>query len=129
MHHFHQYKSIYKDLHNQNATEYINKLVEKSKVDVELNRETVKKIRKLETDHQNIVKDISKNRTLMGLLIFLIIAGLLGGIYAVMQISSLGFEGSIWCYYRCFTFICDSFVILYNQENKTSFKRIKNTEK
>lgn len=88
----HQYKSIYKDLHNQNATEYINKLVEKSKVDVELNRETVKKIRKLETDHQNIVKDISKNRTLMGLLIFLIIAGLLGGIYAVMQISSLGFE-------------------------------------
>ena len=38
-----QYQKVYKDLHKENATKYIDALIEKSQVDVNQNRETVKK--------------------------------------------------------------------------------------
>ena len=87
-----QYKKIFKDRHNENSTKYIDDLISKSKVNVEENRETVKKIRKLESEHQNIVKNISKYNGFFALLIIMTIAGLVAGIYGVMSITESGFS-------------------------------------
>lgn len=87
-----QYKKIYKDLHNENVTHYIDDLIEKSKVDVELNRETVKKIRKLESEHLNIVKHIRKQNGLYALMVILVLAGFGAIVYAFMTFSESGFN-------------------------------------
>ena len=67
------YKSVYKDLHHQNVTEFFDGLVDKSQIDVELNRQTVKKINQKTKKHEQIVRKIRKQNTFRLLLIVLIL--------------------------------------------------------
>lgn len=80
------YKNVYKEAFNKNATEYIDKLVEKSAVDIETNRETNRKIKKNETERGEIVKKIGKQNFLRGFLIFLVVAGLIAAVIGIVMI-------------------------------------------
>lgn len=80
------YKNVYKDLFNKNATEYIDKLVEKSAVNVEANRDTNRKIKKNETERGDIIKKIGKQNFLRGFLIFLLVAGLIAATIGIVMI-------------------------------------------
>jgi hypothetical protein len=71
-----QFKNVFKDKHRDNIEEYFNKLVEKSQVDINANKETVKQIRKLELNINNLRKRISKFGFLLVMLIFLIVASI-----------------------------------------------------
>lgn len=68
-----EYKNRFKDKHKENVEEYFNDLVEKSQVNVEENKETVKQIRQLKSDLDNLRTRISKFGLLQALLILLII--------------------------------------------------------
>lgn len=78
-----QYTRIYKDAHHQNASDFIDSLIEKSMINVEENREKVKEIRKKEKERDTLAKQIGKFNSLKGFLIFLIITALLGIIYGI----------------------------------------------
>ncbi|NCA96972.1 MAG: hypothetical protein EOM77_02150 [Bacteroidia bacterium] len=80
------YKNVYKDLFNKNASEYIDKLVEKSAVNVEANRDTNRKIKKNETERGDIIKKIGKQNFLRGFLIFLLVAGLIAATIGIVMI-------------------------------------------
>lgn len=80
------YKNVYKEAFNKNATEYIDKLVEKSAVDIKTNRETNRKIKKNETERGEIVKKIGKQNFLRGFLIFLVVAGLIAAVIGIVMI-------------------------------------------
>ncbi|MFA5422042.1 MAG: hypothetical protein WC344_04635 [Bacilli bacterium] len=82
------YKNVYKDLFHKNATEYFDKLVEKSQIDIEANRETNRKIKKAEGERNEIVKKIGKQNALKGFLIFMTVAGFVAaalGIYFIVE--------------------------------------------
>lgn len=85
-----QYKSIYKDEHDKNVREFFDKLVEKSQVDIQANKETNNKIKKLDQDRQGVIKVINKQKGLKGFLIFLCIASVLAAVYSIVQITQLG---------------------------------------
>lgn len=82
------YKNVYKDAFNKSATEYIDALVEKSQVNIEANRETIRKIKKNEGERNEIVKKIGKQNGLRGFLIFLTVVGFIAaiaGVYFLVQ--------------------------------------------
>ena len=87
-----QYQKVYKDLHKENATKYIDALIEKSQVDVNQNRETVKKIRKQEAERDLLVKHIKKQNGLKGFLIFLTVLLFAGAIFSGFQLYQLGYN-------------------------------------
>lgn len=83
-----QYKNKFKDKHNQNVEEFFNELVEKSKVNVEENRDTVKQIKKTELEIANLKKRISKLNLGRSLLVFLMVISLVAvavEIYNIVQ--------------------------------------------
>ncbi|HQA56241.1 MAG TPA: hypothetical protein PLY58_04145 [Bacilli bacterium] len=80
------YKNVYKDLFHKNTTEYFDSLVEKSQIDIEANRETNRKIKKHESERNEVVKKISKQNALRGFLIFLIVAGLAAAIVGIIML-------------------------------------------
>jgi hypothetical protein len=87
-----QYKSIYKDLHDQHVKEYFDDLVEKSKVDQAANKTLNDTIKKTDSERNNVKKQISKLSGLKGLLIFLSIVSIGATIYSIMQITQAGAE-------------------------------------
>lgn len=84
------FKGIYKEKHDQNVKEFFDQLTEKSLVNVEENVDTVKKIRKLESERDGVQKRLNAKKTWRGLLIFLTIIALAGlgySVYAMIEIS------------------------------------------
>ena len=67
------YKSQLKDAFHDNAEEYFQKLTDKAQVDIEANREAVKKYDNECKIINSLSSDVSKKRRLKGLFIFLII--------------------------------------------------------
>lgn len=86
------YKSVYKDLHHKNVTEYFDSLVEKSQVDVQLNKETNDNIVKVDAERYKVNKQITKITTLKTLMFVLIFAAVIGIFYGVSTIIQSGFD-------------------------------------
>lgn len=87
-----QYQKIYKDAHNQNVEAFIDNLIEKSQVNIDENRSTVKKIRKKEAERDHLSKKISGKKTLRLFLIFLIIAAIGVIIYSITELQAYGYD-------------------------------------
>jgi hypothetical protein len=85
-----QYKSIYKDLHDQNVKTYFDELVEKSQVDREANKTLNDQIKKADAERNTVKKKISKLSGLKGFLIFLSIVSAVASIYSIYQITQIG---------------------------------------
>jgi hypothetical protein len=86
-----EYRSIYKDLHNQNSTEFIDKLIKESGVNLEENQETVKEIRTNEEKREKIKKQISTQSFLKVFLIILVIVSLIVGGYLIYNLITIAF--------------------------------------
>ena len=67
------YNFIYREKFKQRAEEYFDALKDKSGMDVEANRETIRKLRKLEAERNALQNKIKKQKALRGLTIFFII--------------------------------------------------------
>ncbi len=80
------YKDVFKEKHHQNASEYFDKMVDESKINIPENQETVKQIKKLQAESNEEAKQIRKLQSTQGFLIFLIIVGLAGIGYSIYQI-------------------------------------------
>ncbi len=87
-----QYKNVFKDLHHKNTTDYIDALIEKSKVDVLVNQETNNQIKKLEAESKEEAAQIRKYSTIKGLLYFLSIASIASTIYGIYDLAQNAFE-------------------------------------
>lgn len=83
-----QYKAVFKDRHHEHATQYIDQLIEKSKVDIEENKQTVKVIKQLEQEKNSIMKVIKKIQGSKTLLILLIIVSIVALIVSVVQLAN-----------------------------------------
>ncbi|NLG81487.1 MAG: hypothetical protein GX490_03025 [Bacilli bacterium] len=81
------YQNKFKDLHHENAENYFAELVKQSKVDVELNRETCNKIKKLTKEKESLVSRINKKSLWKALLIIGIIAIFIYEIYCIINIG------------------------------------------
>ncbi len=82
-----QYKNVYKDTHHQNASDYIDQLIKKSNVNIEENRETIKKIKKLQAESAEEAKQIRKVNNLITLFILLIFVSIGGAGYSIYQLT------------------------------------------
>lgn len=71
------YKNHYRDLHNKNVTEYFDSLVEMSKIDIEQNRETNRKIRETGNRVNELNARIRKRTAVKVLLIVLTVVSVL----------------------------------------------------
>lgn len=87
-----QYDTVFKSQHEQNVTQYIDGLIEKSQVNVEENRKTVQVIRKKENELHLINKKINKFKGLKAFLIILSVAALLSAIYLFYKMLEIGFQ-------------------------------------
>ena len=74
------YQNIYKDLHHKHVTEFFDELVEKSQVDIEANRATMKRIHQKTSKRNRIARNIRKLNTFRILMILLIFV-MIGVIY------------------------------------------------
>lgn len=90
-----QYAKEFKEKHNENVTVFLEELIERSKVDVEQNKETVKKIKKLEADKNQLLKVIKSKKNLRIFLVIISIVFAAISIYSGMQIYQLGLA---WLY-------------------------------
>ena len=75
-----QYNSEFKEKHRQLTEEYFDKLVAESGVDASENEHLMTERRKTQTKLQSADKNVKKNKTLRGLLIFCVVAMLLGAV-------------------------------------------------
>lgn len=82
------YKNILKDKHNQNVKEYFKDLVEKSKVDVSLNKDTIKRLKKYEKEHSNTDKAIRKYKFFRIIIILISIVLIFVGISEAVNLDS-----------------------------------------
>ncbi|MDE6790720.1 MAG: hypothetical protein K2J61_03255 [Clostridia bacterium] len=82
------YNEFYEREFDANARDYFNDLVEKSGIDVEQNRDTVKKYRAATTMANETARKLSKRKTLRGFLIALTVLGFLAaaiGVFMIVQ--------------------------------------------
>lgn len=84
-----QFKNTFKNKHKENIELYFNELVEKSQVDIKENKVTVKKIKKFESDINNLKKKIAKFEFYKVSLILLSVLGIVGIIIAINNIVSI----------------------------------------
>lgn len=89
-----EFKNRFKDKHKENREEFFNNLVEKSKVNVEENKETVKHIRKLELEISNFRKKIAKFEFYKAMLILLIVGSVVAAIIGISNMAQ-GFMDTI----------------------------------
>ncbi len=82
------YKNVYKETFDKNANDYFDKLVEKSQINIETNRETNRKIKKSEGERGDIVKKIGKQNGLRGFLIFLVVAFLIAAVVGIVMLAN-----------------------------------------
>lgn len=85
-----QYAKIFKKKHNENAVAFLDQLIEQSKVDVEQNKETVKKIKKFEFDKNLLLKHIKKKKNLKVFVIIVSIILSVVALYSGTQLYQLG---------------------------------------
>lgn len=64
------YKTIYKDLHHKHVTAFFDELVKQSQIDVEANRQTVKRIQKHRKEHTRIQRQIRQQNAIRGVLVY-----------------------------------------------------------
>lgn len=83
-----QYSAIFKDRHLEHATQFIDNLIEESKVNIEENRQTIKVIKKLEHEKNTIVKVISTLNGQRVLCILLLIISIIGMLLSISQMVS-----------------------------------------
>jgi len=88
----HEFKNVYKDLHHKNTVEYLEKLVETSKVDIAANKETVDSIKKLQIESQAEAAQIRKYSNQKGFLIFLTILSFGGLGYCIYSLVTITFN-------------------------------------
>ena len=77
------YKSTGKQTHLDNTTAYFEELLNKSKIDVEANRQTVREYNEQNEIVKNLNKEIRKYKIIKGFLIFGIIIGIMLAIASV----------------------------------------------
>jgi hypothetical protein len=85
-----QYQKVYKDTQHQNATDYIDDLINKSGVNIEDNRETNRQIKKKQIESDNFAKLISKQNGLRGFYIFLIVLSIAAMAYGLFSMITNG---------------------------------------
>lgn len=83
------YKNVLKEKHHNNTLNYFNDLVKKSNVDVELNKETIKKLNKYNKDYNNLKGSIKSYKNIRIFLILII--GILF-LLPLIHYNSLHFE-------------------------------------
>lgn len=92
-----QYQLIYKNAHLENSQEYFEVLKDQAQVDVEANHLTVKKIKENQKSLDAVSKKLSTLKTFTVLLVILLIGGLLGIIFGIMQLVEQSmFNNPIW---------------------------------
>ncbi len=123
-----QFKNNFKEKHRVNVEEYFTDLVEKSKVDVSLNKDTVKQIKKLDLEVSNLKKRITKFKLYRILLIFLIIACLIAVVVTIYNSSTKHFNSNniIIIASSVFAFGLSLFLIIKSLNPK--IKRLKNSK-
>jgi len=84
-----EYKRQYREVHERNAKEYVESLIEKSQVDRAANKTLVNEIKKLQAEHASLSKQRGKFAFLQGLMIFLIVAGV-GSVIAAFVMANDG---------------------------------------
>lgn len=77
------YRDQGKALHEQNAKDFFDNLIQESGIDVEANRSTVRTYDKTNEEIQKIRKKISGLRALKGFLIFLTVAGFIAALIGI----------------------------------------------
>lgn len=83
-----EYRSLYKNLHQENTTRYFDELVQKSNINVEENRQTIQKINKKQNSIDKLNKSLGKNKIFRTISIVLIVIGIISfvlGIYGLIQ--------------------------------------------
>lgn len=106
------YKNILKDKHHENVVNYFNKLKEKSEVDVDLNKETVKKINKKKKELNVLNNTISRQKNIKT---FYIITSIISLIVALYSIFTIGEQEEKLLYILLFIFgvLIFGFLIFY----------------
>lgn len=89
------YNNQLKDIHNENTEKYFDDLVEKSGIDVEENRETVKKYKATLAEAENAAKKEKNARRLRGFVIFLTVISLIVGVASIYLFTQDGSLGSL----------------------------------
>ena len=79
------YSSQFKEAHNQNTIEYFEKLVLKSGIDVEEQREAVKRYNIEEAEAESARKQLAKARLVKWLVVFLIVVAFFAALYIFLQ--------------------------------------------
>lgn len=74
------FKNLVKPTHKQNVEDFYDNLVKESKLDVELNRDTVKKIKAKEKKIADTQKMLGKKKALKGFMIFLSVAAFVASV-------------------------------------------------
>lgn len=87
-----QYAKEFKEQHNENTVAFLDELIEQSKIDVEQNKETVKKIKKLESDKNLLLKHIKGKKNLKIFLVIVSIILAIVSIYNGAQLYQLGYD-------------------------------------
>ena len=77
------YKSVYKDAVNDEAGKYFDELVEKSGIDVEANRITIKELKKVLSDANEINKKLTKLKTGKAFSVFGIVLGFIAAVIGI----------------------------------------------
>ena len=81
------YNQQFKDKFNENCEKYFDELVEKSGINIEENRQNVKKYRKQEAYVMTIESKVKKSRILRGIIIALLILAIIFIVYSILEIA------------------------------------------
>lgn len=128
-----QYKNTFKEKHKENVEEYFNDLVNKSQVNIEENKETVKQIKKLNHEISHLRRKITKFEILRLLTIVLMlistIAGFIGFYNIFMGLSDstniiMGISGIV--IFGLFIFILFKMLNPKIKDLRTSEESLKN---
>lgn len=85
-----QYKNRFKELHKENVKIFFKELTEKSKVDVEANKKTNKKIIELDNEILRVEKLAKKNGLYSVITLVWAIAGIISVIVSIMSLTEIG---------------------------------------
>ena len=83
-----EYKNLYKDLHEENATKYFDELVKKSNINVEENRQTIQKVNKKQNSIDKLNKSLGKNKIFRVASIVLAVLGIISFIVGIYGLAN-----------------------------------------
>ncbi len=82
------FKNIYKDKHHNNTMKYFDDLVQKSNINIEANKETVKTINNLKNEKNVLDKKLNSHKSLKTFLIVIIAISIFMSIISVVNMTS-----------------------------------------